>query len=58
MASPVLPALPPPHPASTLSLPLPPPPLQEPAVQETATVFERCKDLGLLLGKGGAQFWC
>lgn len=26
---------------------------QEPAVQETATVFERCKDLGLLLGKGG-----
>ncbi|KAI7843702.1 hypothetical protein COHA_002601 [Chlorella ohadii] len=26
---------------------------KEPAVQETATVFERCKDLGLLLGKGG-----
>lgn len=22
-------------------------------MQETATVFERCKDLGLLLGKGG-----
>lgn len=26
---------------------------KEPAVHETALVFERCKDLGLLLGKGG-----
>ena len=27
--------------------------MQEPAVAETAEVFERCKDMGLLLGKGG-----
>lgn len=27
--------------------------LQEPAVAEVAQVFERCKDLGVLLGKGG-----
>ena len=26
---------------------------KEPAVAETAAVFERCKDLGVLLGKGG-----
>lgn len=29
--------------------------LQAPANKETAQVLERCKDLGLLLGKGGAQ---
>ena len=29
--------------------------LQEPATHETSVVFERCKDLGLLLGKGGEQ---
>lgn len=29
--------------------------LQEPAAAEVAQVFERCKDLGLLLGKGGAR---
>jgi alanine-glyoxylate transaminase/(R)-3-amino-2-methylpropionate-pyruvate transaminase len=27
--------------------------VQEPATAEAAAVFERCKDLGLLLGKGG-----
>lgn len=27
--------------------------LQAPATEETARVFERCKDLGVLLGKGG-----
>ena len=31
----------------------PPLPLQEPATAEVAQVFERCKDLGVLLGKGG-----
>jgi hypothetical protein len=29
--------------------------LQEPATAEVAQVFERCKDLGLLLGKGGER---
>ena len=29
--------------------------LQEPAVAEVAQVFERCKDMGLLLGKGGER---
>lgn len=27
--------------------------LQEPATEAAAAVFERCKDLGVLLGKGG-----
>lgn len=30
-----------------------PPSLQEPAKAEVAQVFEECKDMGLLLGKGG-----
>lgn len=30
--------------------------LQEPAVAEVAQVFERSKDLGLLLGKGGERW--
>jgi alanine-glyoxylate transaminase/(R)-3-amino-2-methylpropionate-pyruvate transaminase len=39
------------------NIPAPPPasvaPPQEPATAQVAAVFEACKDMGVLLGKGG-----